>query len=115
VANHPVLAARIEGLEDDQHTVGVLGSQPCLVLAEELDALREELPAFFLGSDPRLGGGIETLRQDHPRTRLDPQPLHELSDSRFPIGHHTLSSHHRNRRMLSASNVSSSGALLVTC
>ena len=48
VADRPVLAGRVDRLEDDEDSPGVLGGQPGLVGAEQFHSLAEELSPFLL-------------------------------------------------------------------
>ena len=68
-----VLAARVDRLQDDQDTPGVLRGQPPLVFGEQSRAaLQEPRPVFFL-VQPAPVTWVEVLRQLHRGAGLDAQ------------------------------------------
>ena len=81
VADGAVLAGGVERLQHDEDAVRVLRRQPLLVLAQQLDAVRQELDALLLVQEPGLVAGVEVLRQRHPPARRDAQRLDELGDA----------------------------------
>ena len=83
VADGAVLAGSIDGLDDHQQAVGVLGGQARLVLGQQLDALGQELLGLILA--PRTHAGwVEVPGQPHAPTRLDAEGPDELGDALRP-------------------------------
>ncbi len=81
VADGAVLAGGVEGLEHDQHAVGVLGGETSLILGHQLDAALEELEAVLLLHEVGLVAWVEVLGQRHFRAGGDAERLDELRDA----------------------------------
>jgi hypothetical protein len=73
VPDGPVLAAGVQGLQADQHAVGVLRGQAGLVLGQQPDAGLQEVETVGLLDEARLVAGVEVLAEVDRRPRLDPQ------------------------------------------
>jgi len=69
VADRAVLTTGVEGLDDDEHPVALLGSEPPLIVADVLDCGLEKLLALLLAVD--LDGGLRD-RSRQPRLTVAP-------------------------------------------
>ena len=94
VADRAVLTTGVEGLDDDEHPVALLGSEPPLIVADVLDCGLEKLLALLLAVDLDGVSGIEvvsqanrrpgpqTQRLSHPEYPLLPRVAHPLTFAR---------------------------------
>ncbi len=80
VADRPVLAPGVDGLEAHQHAVRVLGGQPVLVLGQQRHPDAQQLGAVPL-LQAGLEAGIEVPVEAYARPGLHPQRLDELRDA----------------------------------
>ena len=91
MADRAVLTTGVEGLDDDEHPVALLGSEPPLIVADVLDCGLEKLLALLLAVDLDGVSGIEvvsqanrrpgpqTQRLSHPEYPLLPRVAHQLT------------------------------------
>src|SRR5262249_43502024 len=59
IPDRPVLAARVQRLEDHQYPVLLLRGKPLLVFGEQLDPVPQQLLAVLLAQEPGLITGVE--------------------------------------------------------
>ena len=84
VADGAVLAGGVQRLEHDDDAVRVLSGQPLLILAQQLDAVRQKFGALFLVQEPGLVAGVEMLLERHLSSRRDAQWFDEFGDALWP-------------------------------
>jgi hypothetical protein len=88
VTDRPVLASRIQRLQDHQHPPRILSRKPSLILRQQPHPLSEQVATLPLLLHAPLEGWVEVPGEPHLRTGLDPERLNELGNSLLTlVGH----------------------------